>query len=78
MAESVAAGAASVPDVEVVQHTAEHASVEAMIASDAIILGSPNWHGPTARLKATLDQAGLAWERGELVGRVGAAFTTGW
>jgi NAD(P)H dehydrogenase (quinone) len=78
MADAVAQGAASVAEVDVVQHTADQASVEAMIAADAIILGSPNWHGPTATLKAALDQAGLAWERGELVGRLGAAFTTGW
>ena len=78
LAESVGEGAASVDDVEVVLHTAEQSSVDAMKASDAIVLGSPNWHGPTATLKAALDEAGLAWERGELVGRVGAAFTTGW
>src|SRR5438105_10028870 len=75
---AVVSGAASVPGVEVAHHTAEEASVASMIAADAIILGSPNWHGPTATLKALLDRAGLAWERGELVGRVGAAFTTGW
>jgi NAD(P)H dehydrogenase (quinone) len=78
LARAVADGAASVPEIEVVQHTPDQASVEAMVAADAIVLGSPNWHGPTATLKALLDQAGLAWERGELVGRVGAAFTTGW
>ena len=78
LARAVADGAASVPELEVVQHSVEQASVEAMLAADAIILGSPNWHGPTATLKAVLDQAGLAWEQGRLVGRVGAAFTTGW
>lgn len=78
LARAVADGAASLPDVEVVQHTAQQATIDAMLAADAIILGSPNWHGPTATLKAFLDRAGLAWERGELVGRVGAAFTTGW
>ena len=78
LARAVAQGAASVPEVEVVQHTAQQASVDGMLAADALILGSPNWHGPTATLKALLDTAGLAWERGELVGRVGAAFTTGW
>jgi NAD(P)H dehydrogenase (quinone) len=78
LARAVADGASSVPEVEVVLHTTEQASVQAMQASDAIVLGSPNWHGPTATLKAVLDKAGLAWERGELVGRVGAAFTSGW
>jgi NAD(P)H dehydrogenase (quinone) len=78
LADAVAQGAAGVPGTEVVQHTADRASVGAMVAADAVILGSPNWHGPTAKLKAALDQAGPAWERGELVGRIGAAFTTGW
>jgi hypothetical protein len=32
-----------------VQHTASQASVEAMIAADALILGSSNWHGPPPR-----------------------------
>lgn len=78
LAEAVGQGAASVSEVQVVSHTPAQSSVEAMIAADAIILGSPNWHGPTATLKEAVDRAGLAWERGELVGRVGAAFTTGW
>src|SRR5262249_526076 len=70
--------AASVPGPEANAPTVPGAALEARIAADAIILGSPNWHGPTATLKELLDKAGLAWERGELVGRVGAAFTTGW
>jgi NAD(P)H dehydrogenase (quinone) len=78
LARAVAGGAASVPDVTVVLHDASQASVDEMVAADAIILGSPNWHGPTGTLKEVLDRAGLAWEQGLLVGRVGAAFTTGW
>src|SRR5262249_57225107 len=70
--------AASVPGPEANAPTVPGAALEARIAADAIILGSPNWHGPTATLKELLDRAGLAWERGDLVGRVGAAFTTGW
>src|SRR6266702_4172014 len=53
-----------------------HAVME--VAADAIILGSPNWHGMTADLKRVVDQTGLIWEQGKLVGKVGAAFTSGW
>ena len=59
-------------------HTAQQATVEDMVASDAIILGSPNWHGMTADLKQVVDKTGLIWEQGKLVGKVGAAFTSGW
>jgi NAD(P)H dehydrogenase (quinone) len=52
--------------------------VDEMIAADAIILGSPNWHGMTADLKQVIDLTGMIWEQGKLVGKVGAAFTSGW
>jgi NAD(P)H dehydrogenase (quinone) len=32
----------------------------------------------TADLKQVIDQTGLIWEQGKLVGKVGAAFTSGW
>src|SRR5689334_6106796 len=78
MARAVASGASSVADTEVLLHDVGQASVQHMLAADGLILGSPNWHGPTATLKLLIDRTGAAWERGELVGRVGAAFTTGW
>ncbi|MBI4499423.1 MAG: NAD(P)H-dependent oxidoreductase [Chloroflexi bacterium] len=78
MAQAVAEGAASVPDAEVILHASSEATVEDMVAADAIILGSPNWHGLTAHMKEVIDQTGLVWEQGKLVGKVGAAFTTGW
>jgi NAD(P)H dehydrogenase (quinone) len=78
MAHAVVEGAGSVEDVSVLAHTARQASVEAMVASDAIVLGSPNWHGMTADLKQVVDMTGLIWEQGKLVGKVGAAFTSGW
>jgi NAD(P)H dehydrogenase (quinone) len=78
LAHAVVEGAESVPDVEVVLHTAQVASIDQMVAADAIILGSPNWHGMTANLKAVIDQTGTIWEQGKLVGKVGAAFTSGW
>jgi NAD(P)H dehydrogenase (quinone) len=78
LAHAVVEGAESVPDTAVVLHTAQLASVDQLVASDAIVLGSPNWHGMTADLKAVIDQTGTIWEQGKLVGKVGAAFTSGW
>ncbi len=48
-----------------------------MLAADGIILGSPNWSGPTGFLKSWLDNQGDLWEEGKLAGKVGACFTTG-
>ena len=49
-----------------------------LIASDAIILGSPNWSGITGTFKDWLDNQGDLWEEGSLAGKPGAAFTSGW
>jgi NAD(P)H dehydrogenase (quinone) len=78
LAHAIGEGAASVPETEVVLHRAHEATVEQMVAADAIVLGSPNWHGMTADLKKVIDQTGLIWEQGKLVGKIGAAFTSGW
>jgi len=78
LAHAVQDGAASVEDTAVLLHTAQQATVDDLVAADAIILGSPNWHGITADLKKVIDQTGLIWEQGKLVGKVGAAFTTAW
>src|SRR5205823_11396453 len=78
LAHAVSEGAGSVDGVAVVLHTAQQASIDQMVAADAIILGSPNWHGMTADLKRVIDQTGTIWEQGKLVGKVGAAFTSGW
>ena len=78
MAHAVADGASSVDGASVLLHTAQQFRVEDMVAADAVILGSPNWHGMTAELKQVIDQTGLIWEQGKLVGKVGAAFTSGW
>jgi len=78
LAHAIQEGAASVDETHVVLHRAAEATVEQMVAADAIILGSPNWHGMTADLKKVIDQTGLIWEQGKLVGKVGAAFTSGW
>jgi NAD(P)H dehydrogenase (quinone) len=78
LAHAIAEGAESVPETEVILHGPSEATVEQMIEADAIILGSPNWHGMTADMKSVVDKTGLIWEQGKLVGKVGAAFTSGW
>src|SRR5262249_22898053 len=78
LAHAIADGARSVADAQVVLHRPTEASVEQMVAADALILGSPNWHGMTADMKSVVDKTGLIWEQGKLVGKVGAAFTSGW
>jgi NAD(P)H dehydrogenase (quinone) len=78
LAHAIGEGALSVPDAQVVLHHPAEANVEQMIEADAIVLGSPNWHGMTADMKGVIDQTGLIWEQGKLVGKVGAAFTSGW
>ena len=78
LARAIAEGAEKVPDTQVILHRPNEFSVDQMIAADAIVLGSPNWHGMTADLKSVIDQTGMIWEQGKLVGKVGAAFTTGW
>jgi NAD(P)H dehydrogenase (quinone) len=78
LAHAIAEGAQSVPDTQIVLHRPAEASVEQMVAADALILGSPNWHGMTADMKSVVDKTGLIWEQGKLVGKVGAAFTSGW
>src|SRR6266511_4262112 len=78
LAKAIGEGAESVEGTQAILHRAHEASIEQMVAADAIILGSPNWHGMTADLKKVIDQTGLIWEQGKLVGKVGAAFTSGW
>jgi NAD(P)H dehydrogenase (quinone) len=78
LARAVEAGASEVPETRVVRHRAHEASLELMTQADANVLGSPNWHGMTADLKRVVDETGLLWEQGKLVGKVGAAFTSGW
>jgi len=51
--------------------------VEELEGYDAIILGSPTRYGiMSAELKNVLDQTGPLWNRGALVNKVGAAFTS--
>jgi len=78
LAQAIGEGASRVPDTDIVLHRPHEATVEQLVAADAIVLGSPNWHGMTADMKKVIDQTGMIWEQGKLVGKVGAAFTSGW
>lgn len=52
-------------------------AVEEIAQYDAIILGSPTRYGiMAAELKHVLDQTGPLWQKGALVNKVGAAFTS--
>jgi NAD(P)H dehydrogenase (quinone) len=51
--------------------------VDALADYDALILGAPTRYGiMAAELKNVLDQTGPLWQRGALVNKVGAAFTS--
>ena len=53
------------------------ADVNALASYDALILGAPTRYGiMAAELKNVLDQTGPLWQRGALVNKVGAAFTS--
>ncbi len=53
------------------------ASVDDLVAYDAIIMGSPTRYGiMSAELKNVLDQTGPQWQKGAFVNKVGAAFTS--
>jgi len=78
LAHAIGDGALSVADTQVLLHRPPEVTVDQMVAADAIVLGSPNWHGMTADLKGVIDLTGAIWEQGKLVGKVGAAFTSGW
>jgi NAD(P)H dehydrogenase (quinone) len=52
-------------------------AIEELASYDALILGSPTRYGiMAAELKNVLDQTGPLWNRGALVNKVGAAFTS--
>ena len=78
LAQSVGDGVRSVAGVRLSLRRLDDASPDELKTIDALIVGSPNWSGITGRLKAWFDQTGDLWETGELAGKVGAAFTTGW
>lgn len=79
LAEAVEEGVRRVPGASVVRKRVPEATVEDMLAADAVILGSPNFSGISGRLKSWLDsdQMEVLWEEQPMRGKVGAAFVGG-
>jgi NAD(P)H dehydrogenase (quinone) len=78
LAETIAEGVRSVPGVTLNYRRLDDAATDELKQCDALILGSPNWSGITGKLKDWIDHSGDLWETGDLAGKVGAAFTSGW
>jgi len=75
MAQAVAKGSRSVPKSEVSLKKVEQASIDDLLNSDAIIIGSPTYYGlMSAKIKELLDRS--VEIHGKLEGKVGAAFTS--
>lgn len=53
------------------------ATIENLLEADAIILGAPTYFGKmSAQMSAFLDQTGSLWANGELINKIGSAFTS--
>jgi len=53
------------------------ADLDALREADGIILGAPTYFGmPSSQMMAFLNEASPLWEKGDLVGKPGSAFTT--
>ena len=78
LAAAAGKGATATGVAEVVLRRVQEATLEDLLAADALMLGSPNWSGITGSLKLWLDETGDLWEDGSLAGKPAAAFTTGW
>ena len=77
LASAIAEGVSRVANAQPVNKRVHDARQQDLLEADAVILGSPNWSGITGSLKQWLDDQGDLWEEGQLVGKMGAAFTTG-
>ncbi len=78
LAGAIASGVSGVPGAELSYRRLDDAKIDDLKTCDALILGSPNWSGMTGKLKDWIDYSGDLWETGELIGKVGAAFTAGY
>jgi len=55
----------------------DDAKKEDLFAADGVVFGSPNWSGITGKMKQWLDGVGDVWAEGQVLNKVGAAFTAG-
>ena len=76
LAQAVAKGAGTVDGSQVWLRTVDEATAEELSQCDALVLGSPNWSGMTAKMKDWLDSGEDFWEKKLLVAKAGAAFTS--
>lgn len=54
-----------------------YATADDLRAADAIILGTPTRYGlPTTQMQTFIDTTGKLWAGGELIGKIGSAFTS--
>jgi len=75
MAQAVAKGAESVSQAEVTLKKVDRVTLEDMLNSHAIIIGSPTYYGlMSAKIKDLLDRSVKI--HGKLEGKIGAAFTS--
>ncbi len=75
MADAVADGARQVEGATVIQKGVSNASMDDMLAADAILIGSPTYYGGmSGDIKSLLDKSSKI--HGELRGKVGGAFTS--
>lgn len=79
MAESLAEGSKSVNGTEVSIKEAEEATNEDLIATDAIVVGTPVHMGsPDWRVKKFIDTVcSKLWMKDKLIGKVGGVFASG-
>lgn len=78
LAEAIAEGVGQVSGAEVVCRRIHETGPDVLHEMDALVLGSPNWSGMTGKLKDWFDYSGDLWQTGDLIGKVGAAFTAGY
>jgi NAD(P)H dehydrogenase (quinone) len=79
MALAVAEGVKSVPECEAIVKKAEEATMDDLVGSDGLILGSPVHMGSIDwRVKKFIDHVcSGAWMQDKIVGKVGAVFACG-
>lgn len=77
LAQGIREGIEAVPGATARLRRVDDAVRQDLFDADAIILGSPNWSGMTGKMKLWLDNVGDVWSEGQLVGKIGAAFTAG-
>ena len=77
LAQGIGEGASSVSGATVKLLRIDDAVREDLFEADAIVLGSPNWTGITGKMKQWMDDIGDMWSEGQLLNKIGAAFTAG-